>query len=119
MPPLWATAIRCMIAAAGLAPLLWAQGDFIIPKRGDMPVVLCTSILHLVAFSALVAAGRAIRAGGPGDRARLYDADLGRDRGFDLPVGSDHGAGVRSASASASPGLAVIFNPATLELGRS
>src|SRR5882757_11197971 len=55
--PLWSTAIRCMIAAAALAPLLLAQGDFIIPKRGDMPVVLCTSILHMVAFSALVAAG--------------------------------------------------------------
>ena len=55
--PLWATALRCMIAAATLAPLLWAQGDFIVPRRGDLPVVFCTSILHLVAFSALVAAG--------------------------------------------------------------
>jgi len=42
-----------MIASAALAPLLWMQGDFIIPKRGDLPVVFCTSILHLVAFSAL------------------------------------------------------------------
>ena len=33
MTPIWATAIRCMIAAASLAPLLWAQGDFIIPKH--------------------------------------------------------------------------------------
>jgi drug/metabolite transporter (DMT)-like permease len=32
-------------------------GQFIVPKRGDLPVVFCTSILHLVAFSALVAAG--------------------------------------------------------------
>jgi drug/metabolite transporter (DMT)-like permease len=55
--PLWATALRCMVAAAALAPLLWAQGDFIIPRRGDLPVVFCTSILHLVAFSSLVAAG--------------------------------------------------------------
>src|SRR6185436_11497560 len=57
VPPLWATALRCMIAAAMLAPMLWAQGQFIVPKRGDLPVVFCTSILHLVAFSALVAAG--------------------------------------------------------------
>ncbi len=57
VPPLWATALRCMIAAATLAPMLWAQGQFIVPKRGDLPVVFCTSILHLVAFSALVAAG--------------------------------------------------------------
>jgi drug/metabolite transporter (DMT)-like permease len=57
VPPLWATALRCMIAAAMLAPMLWAQGQFIVPRRGDLPVVFCTSILHLVAFSALVAAG--------------------------------------------------------------
>jgi drug/metabolite transporter (DMT)-like permease len=25
VPPLWATALRCMIAAATLAPMLWAQ----------------------------------------------------------------------------------------------
>jgi drug/metabolite transporter (DMT)-like permease len=57
VPPLWATAFRCMIAAATLAPMLWIQGAFIVPRRGDLPVVLCTSILHLTAFSALVAAG--------------------------------------------------------------
>ena len=55
--PLWSTALRCMIAAAALVPLLLMQGNFIIPKRGDLPVVLCTALLHMVAFSALVAAG--------------------------------------------------------------
>jgi drug/metabolite transporter (DMT)-like permease len=57
MSPLWSTALRCAIAAAALAPLLWAQGNLIIPKRGDMPVVFCMSLLHMVAFSALVAEG--------------------------------------------------------------
>lgn len=57
MSPLWSTALRCAIAAAALAPLLWTQGNFIIPKRGDIPVVFCTALLHMVAFSALVAAG--------------------------------------------------------------
>jgi drug/metabolite transporter (DMT)-like permease len=57
LPPLWSTAVRCAIAAVVLAPLLWAQGMFIIPRRGDMPVVLCTSLLHMVGFSALAAAG--------------------------------------------------------------
>ena len=56
VPPLWATALRCMVAAAMLAPMLWAQGQFVVPKRGDLPVVFCTALLHLVAFSALVAA---------------------------------------------------------------
>jgi drug/metabolite transporter (DMT)-like permease len=57
MSPLWSTALRCAIAAAALALLLWARGEFIIPKRGDVPVVLSTSLLHMVAYSALVAAG--------------------------------------------------------------
>jgi drug/metabolite transporter (DMT)-like permease len=57
MPPLWSTALRCAIAATAVAPVLWAQGIFIIPKRGDLPVVFCTSLLHMVGFSALVAGG--------------------------------------------------------------
>jgi drug/metabolite transporter (DMT)-like permease len=57
MSPVWSTAVRCGIAAAALGPLLWVQGNFIVPKRGDLPVVFCTALLHMVAFSALVAAG--------------------------------------------------------------
>ena len=37
--------------------MLWIQGAFIVPRRGALPVVFCTSILHLTAFSALIAAG--------------------------------------------------------------
>ncbi|WP_244541654.1 DMT family transporter [Afipia sp. GAS231] len=113
MPPLWATAIRCMIAAAGLAPLLWAQGDFIIPKRGDMPVVLCTSVLHLVAFSALVAAGLQFV---PAGRAIVL--------GYTTPIWVAIGASIFLSEAISArraigigcgiAGLAVIFNPATL-----
>jgi drug/metabolite transporter (DMT)-like permease len=57
MSPLWSTAMRCGFAAAAIVPLLWATGNFIIPRRGDMPVVLSTGLLHMAAFSALVAAG--------------------------------------------------------------
>jgi len=57
MSPLWSTASRCAVAAAAVVPLLWAAGSFIIPRRGDMPVVLSTGLLHMGAFSALVAAG--------------------------------------------------------------
>jgi drug/metabolite transporter (DMT)-like permease len=118
MSPLWATALRCMIAAAALAPLLWAQGDFIIPRRGDLPVVFCTSILHLVAFSALVAAGLQFV---PAGRAIV----LGYTTPLWVAIGaamflSEHitrrrviGIGFGLA------GLAVIFNPQTLNWGDS
>ncbi len=116
IPPLWSTAIRCMIAAAGLAPLLWVQGDFIIPKRGDMPVVLCTSILHMVAFSALVAAGVQFV---PAGRAIVL--------GYTTPIWVAIGASMFLSETitlrraigigSGLAGLAVIFNPATLNWG--
>ena len=114
--PLWATALRCMIASAALAPLLWAQGDFIIPRRGDLPVIFCTSILHLVAFSALIAiglqfvpAGRAIVLGYTTPlwvaigAAMFLSEEITRRRAIGIGFGL--------------AGLAVIFNPQTLNWG--
>jgi drug/metabolite transporter (DMT)-like permease len=57
IPPIWMTALRSWIAAATVLPILAYQGTFIVPKRGDVPVVLSISLLHMVAFSTLVAAG--------------------------------------------------------------
>ncbi|WFU17587.1 DMT family transporter [Bradyrhizobium sp. CB3481] len=113
VPPLWATALRCMIAAATLAPMLWVQGQFIIPRRGDLPVVLCTSLLHLVAFSALVAtglqfvpAGRAIVLG---YTTPLWVA-IGAAVFLSEPLTRRRATGIGFGLA----GLAVIFNPQTL-----
>ena len=92
VPPLWATALRCMIAAATLAPMLWAQGAFIVPKRGDLPVVFCTSILHLVAFSALIAAGLQFVPAGRAIVLGYTDAAVGRDRRRHVSVGAHHAA---------------------------
>ncbi|ARP80818.1 EamA family transporter [Bordetella genomosp. 8] len=55
--PLWTTAIRCAIASGALFVILVARGQLIIPKRGDLPVVLAIAMLHMVAFSTLVALG--------------------------------------------------------------
>lgn len=114
--PLWATALRCMIASAALAPLLWMQGDFIIPKRGDLPVVFCTSILHLVAFSALIAIGLQFV---PAGRAIVL--------GYTTPLWVAIGAAMFLSEAITRrralgigfglAGLAVIFNPQTLNWG--
>jgi drug/metabolite transporter (DMT)-like permease len=114
--PLWATALRCMIASAALAPLLWMQGDFIFPKRGDLPVVFCTSILHLVAFSALIAIGLQFV---PAGRAIVL--------GYTTPLWVAIGAAIFLAEEITRrraigigfglAGLAVIFNPQTLNWG--
>ena len=113
VPPLWATAIRCMIAAATLAPMFWMQGAFIVPRRGDLPVVFCTSILHLTAFSALIAAGLQFV---PAGRAIVL--------GYTTPLWVAIGAAMFLSEAITRrralgivfglAGLAVIFNPQTL-----
>ncbi len=55
--PLWATAIRSAIAAVSLLLVQLARGQFIVPRRGDFPVIVAIALLHMVAFSALVAFG--------------------------------------------------------------
>src|SRR5260370_798148 len=81
--------------------------------RGDMPVVLCPSILHMVAFSALVAAGLQFV---PAGRAIVL--------GYTTPIWVAIGASIFLSEAITArraigigfglAGLAVIFNPATL-----
>jgi drug/metabolite transporter (DMT)-like permease len=55
--PLWAVAIRTIVAVAVLAPALFASGQFVVPRRGDMPIVLVISLFHMVIFAALMTAG--------------------------------------------------------------
>ena len=69
VPPLWATSLRCAIAAVVLAVVLRMRGIFVVPKRGDIPVVLSTALLHMTAYSTLIAAG-----------LQLHDAPMGRHR---------------------------------------
>jgi drug/metabolite transporter (DMT)-like permease len=55
--PLWTTAIRTAIAAVTLLVVQLARGELIIPRKGDWLVILAIALLHMVAFSALVAFG--------------------------------------------------------------
>ena len=57
VPPLWTSAIRSAIACAVLLLLQLGRRDLVIPRRGDIPVVLAIGLLHMVGFSTLVAAG--------------------------------------------------------------
>lgn len=57
VPPIWATTIRSMIGCAGLLALLLMRGQFILPKRGDLPVIVVSCLFHSVAFAILISFG--------------------------------------------------------------
>jgi drug/metabolite transporter (DMT)-like permease len=57
VPPLWAVACRSWIALAAVFAIQLATGSFIVPKREDAPAVLSAALLHMTAFSTLVAFG--------------------------------------------------------------
>lgn len=67
LPPLWAVALRTAIAALALVVVAWLRGRFVPPPRGDVPVLLSITLLHMVGFTvlstwglALVPAGRSV-----------------------------------------------------------
>lgn len=113
VPPMWTTAIRSWIAVAALLPILWLGGNLIVPERGDIPVILSIALLHMVAFSALIAAG-----------LQFIPASQGILLGYTTPLWVAIGAravlGERITPQRLAGivlglgGLAVIFNPHSL-----
>ena len=112
--PLWSTSIRCGIAAIVLAVLLRARRAFIVPKRGDLRVVLSTALLHMSAYSALVAAGLQLL---PAGRAIVlgYTTPIWVVIGAHFVLGEKLTARKALGVASGLAGLAVIFRPGSLE----
>jgi drug/metabolite transporter (DMT)-like permease len=116
IPPLWTTSIRSAIATIALLLLLLARGQFIIPRRGDVPVIVAIAMLHMVGFSALVAFG-------------LQFVPVGRSvvLGYTTPLWVTPGAWLflrepltRSRAAGVGLGLlglVVMFNPVAFDWG--
>jgi drug/metabolite transporter (DMT)-like permease len=48
--PFWVTSFRCAIASMVLLVLLVASKQFVIPRRGDVSVILSIALLHIVGF---------------------------------------------------------------------
>jgi drug/metabolite transporter (DMT)-like permease len=112
--PLWTATFRSLIAAVVLLGLLWGQGNLIVPRRGDLPVVVGIALPHMVAFSALVAiglqfvpAGRAIVLG--------YTTPLWVIPAARLLLGEPITRRHLAGGALALAGLAIMFNPASFD----
>ena len=116
IPPLWTSAIRSWIALVGLLMILRASGNLIIPKRGDIPVVLSVALLHMTLFSVLAAAG-----------LRFLPASKGIVLGYTTPlwvalatpiISTERLSGSKIAGVVLGVlGLCVILNPASLDWG--
>jgi drug/metabolite transporter (DMT)-like permease len=114
IPPLWTSAIRSWIALIGLLIILRPSGNLIVPKRGDIPVVLSVALLHMTLFSVLAAAG-----------LRFLPASKGIVLGYTTPlwvalatplVGTERLGGPKIAGVILGViGLGVILNPASLD----
>ncbi len=114
IPPLWSTALRAAIAAATLLALLLARGQFVVPRRADLPVVATLAVLHMVAFSTLVAAG-----------LRLVPVGRSIVLGYTTPLWVVPGAALVLGEPLTLPrlagtglgllGLVVLFNPAAFD----
>jgi drug/metabolite transporter (DMT)-like permease len=108
--PLWTAAIRSAIATVALFVFLIARGQLILPRGGDVPVILAVALLHMGAFSALVAfglqfvpAGRSIVLG--------YTTPLWVAPGAWLLLGEPVTRSRLAGIALGLVGLGIMFNP--------
>jgi drug/metabolite transporter (DMT)-like permease len=108
--PFWVTAIRCALASVVLFLLLIFSRQFVLPRRGDTPVILSITLLHLVGFSTLVnfglqlvPLGRSIVLG--------YTVPLWVIPGAALFLGESMTRGQILGVALGIVGLCVMFNP--------
>ncbi|MGQ0655853.1 MAG: DMT family transporter [Betaproteobacteria bacterium] len=53
--PLWMATIRSALAAAVLLVLMIASRNLRLPRKGDWPIVLGITLLHMVGYAALIA----------------------------------------------------------------
>ena len=114
IPPLWTTAVRSLIAGVVLGVLVWMKKEFVVPRRGDIPIVLSTALLHMTAYSALVAAGLQFL---PAGRATVL--------GYTMPIWVMIGAPLLLSErisrrkalgvVAGLAGLGVIFSPGSLD----
>ena len=57
LPPIWAVSLRSAIATSALFVLQAAGGRLALPPRGDLPVLLSITLLHMVGFNLLASWG--------------------------------------------------------------
>jgi drug/metabolite transporter (DMT)-like permease len=110
VPPLWAVALRSLIATVVLFALAWALGRLVLPPRGDLPVLLSITLLHMVGFTVLTSFGLAVV---PAGRSVVlaYTTPLWVTPGAWLFLGEPLTARRAIGVLVGLVGLAILFNP--------
>jgi uncharacterized membrane protein len=60
VPPLWTVTLRSVISVLVLFVLAAAHGRLVVPPRGDLPVLLSITLLHMVGFTVLTSFGLSV-----------------------------------------------------------
>jgi len=60
VPPLWTVTLRSVISVLVLFVLAVALGRLVAPPRGDLPVLLSITLLHMVGFTVLTTFGLSV-----------------------------------------------------------
>jgi drug/metabolite transporter (DMT)-like permease len=116
LSPLWAVTLRTAIAAVVLVAVAWLGGRLVRPPRGDLPVLLSITLLHIVGFSVLsswglmlVPAGRSV--------VLAYTTPLWVIPGAWLFLGERLTRRRAAGVAIGLLGLLTLFNPLALDWG--
>ena len=113
-PPIWAVALRYVLATLFMLPITWSLGRLRFPPRHDIPVVLSIGSLHMVMFGVLcsfgllyVSAGRSVLV--------AYTTPLWVFPFARIVLGEPLTASRLAALALGLSGLAILVNPLALD----
>jgi drug/metabolite transporter (DMT)-like permease len=110
VPPLWAVALRTAIGSVALFAIAAATRRLALPPRGDLPVLLSITVLHMIGFAVLSTIG--LQYVPTGRSAVLaYTTPLWVAPGAALFLGERLDARRMLGVAIGLTGLVVLFNP--------
>jgi drug/metabolite transporter (DMT)-like permease len=117
IPPLWTVTLRSVIATVALFAFAIALGKLVRPPRGDVPILLSITFLHMIGFTVLTSLGLLVV---PAGRSVVlaYTTPLWVTPGARLFLGEPLTPRRTIGVVIGLLGLALLFNPIALEWSR-
>jgi drug/metabolite transporter (DMT)-like permease len=117
IPPLWTVALRSVIATVALFALAIVLGKLVRPPRGDVPILLSITFLHMIGFTVLTSLGLQVV---PAGRSVVlaYTTPLWVTPGARLFLGEPLSPRRTIGVVIGLLGLALLFNPIALDWTR-